>query len=268
MRIYSQNIWGNFSSKECIGNRNFLIHQLIEKYQPDFCCFQECNPSTSRKDNSISILLKDNYDEVLLENENKNFTPIFYNRNKVNFVCGEYVVYSGLNDWDSKSFTWGLFENLENKERVVVISTHLWWKYTGEVDILQRRENVKQLMDVVNRLYLQYEVPIIVCGDFNSGEKAKQGPDAYYQMIKNNMVDVRNIALESSNSETCSLEYPKHDSDGFYYQGVQPCITIDYIFVNKEELILATSFKIDNSQIARDSSDHSPLIFEFELKSK
>ena len=146
MRIYSQNIWGNFSSKECIGNRNFLIHQLIEKYQPDFCCFQECNPSTSRKDNSISILLKDNYDEVLLENENKNFTPIFYNRNKVKFVCGEYVVYSGLNDWDSKSFTWGLFENLENKERVVVISTHLWWKYTGEVDILQRRENVKQLL--------------------------------------------------------------------------------------------------------------------------
>ena len=57
MRIYSHNIWGNFSSKECIGNRNYLIKELIDGVNPDFCCFQECNPSTSRfGETSISKL--------------------------------------------------------------------------------------------------------------------------------------------------------------------------------------------------------------------
>ena len=29
MKIYNQNIWGNFSDKECIGNRNELIKELM-----------------------------------------------------------------------------------------------------------------------------------------------------------------------------------------------------------------------------------------------
>ena len=83
MRLYDQNIWGNFSASEhCIANRNVLIRELIEEYCPDVCCFQECNPSTSRSgDTPIQEILKPDYAEVMPETAEKNFTPVFYNIN-------------------------------------------------------------------------------------------------------------------------------------------------------------------------------------------
>jgi endonuclease/exonuclease/phosphatase family metal-dependent hydrolase len=266
MRIYSHNIWGNFSSKECIGNRNYLIKELIDGVNPDFCCFQECNPSTSRfGETSISKLLLECYEEVSFECAEKNFTPVFYKKNKFKLLDSSYVIFNGLNDWNSKSFTWGLFEEIETMKKVIIISVHLWWQYRGEVDIIQRRENVSQLMEVINRLFAKYNAPIIVAGDFNSGVNAKQGPDAYNVMVKNDMLDVRNISRETVDTETCASVYPLHTEDGIYYNGSSPSLTIDYIFLNKEELVKSLKFNIINSQKAKDSSDHLPLIYEFEI---
>ncbi len=53
VRLYDQNIWGNFARTEKIGNRNQYILGLIKEYAPDFCAFQECNPSTSRSGDMI-----------------------------------------------------------------------------------------------------------------------------------------------------------------------------------------------------------------------
>lgn len=266
MKIFSHNIWGNFSPKECVGNRNYLIKELIEEERPDFCCFQECNPNTSRAGEiGISKLLGDKYDEVSIEFSNVNFTPIFYDKNKFRVIDSSYVVYEGFNDWNSKSFTWGVFEEINTLKKVIVFSTHLWWEYKEQKDVIQRIENVVQLMEVVNKLYLKYQAPIIVAGDFNSGLNTKQGPEAYYEMKKNNMHDVRDISNDTDDYQTCASVYPLHTEDGIYYAGSVPSLTIDYIFINKPSLVNSFKFNIIKSQKAKDSSDHLPLIYEFDL---
>ena len=57
----------------------------------------------------------------------------------------------------------------------------------------------------------------------------------------------------------------RNTEDGIYYNGSSPSLTIDYIFLNKEELVKSLKFNIINSQKAKDSSDHLPLIYEFEI---
>ena len=266
MKIYNQNIWGNFSDKECIGNRNELIKELISDINPDFCCFQECNPSTSKKgDNSICVLLEKEYSEVLPQYSSKNFTPIFYKKEKFRYLCGDYVVFSGLNDWNSKSFTWAVFEELSTGDKIAVISTHFWWKYTGEEDNLQRRDNAKEIMGIVKYISATFNIPILICGDLNSGHKAKQGPDTYNTMLNYGLKDVRTLLDDYYDADTCSSIYPKHTDTGYYYDGVMPDFTIDYIFIYKDEKIKALNFEVINTQVARDSSDHSPLIFDFEI---
>ena len=64
--FYGQNIWGNMAKTECISNRNACIRDMIVAYDADICCFQECNPRTSRVgDTAIELLLQDAYEEVL-----------------------------------------------------------------------------------------------------------------------------------------------------------------------------------------------------------
>ena len=266
MKIYSQNIWGNFSDKECIGNRNHLIKQLIDDINPDFLCFQECNPSTSRSgDSAIDDILKDEFCEVSKEHSRNNFTPIFYNPKNSKLIDGGYKVFEGLNDWNSKSYTWAVFKELKTDKFICIISVHFWWKYTGEVDNLQRRENAKEVALKVKEITNKYNCPVIIAGDLNSGVNSKQGSDSYNEMIKLGMNDVRYICKDSTDEYTCSYSYPKHTKDGIYYDGKVPEITIDYIFAYKKELINAKRFSIINNQTARNSSDHSPLVLELEV---
>ena len=266
MKIYSQNIWGNFSNSECIGNRNELIKQLIDDVNPNFLCFQECNPSTSRSGTkAINLLIKDNYYEASSKNSNVNFTPVFYKNKGIELIEDGFKVFEGLNDWNSKSYTWAVYKDLKTNKYICIISVHFWWKYTGEVDDLQRRDNAKDVVSKAKNISSKYNCPVIIAGDFNSGVNTKQGNDAYNEMIKLGMKDIRQICDESTDDFTCSYSYPKHTEDGIYYDGQKPTITIDYVFVYKSELIKAKKFSVINSQIARNSSDHSPLVFELEL---
>ena len=137
MKIYNQNIWGNFSSPEqCIANRNVLIKELIYEYNPDFCCFQECNPYTSRSgDTPIQDLLSKDFDEVSAKHSERNYTPIFYKRSEFNVKDCGYFPFKGLNDLNSKSVTWGVFEEKTNKKTIAVISTHFWWQSCNETNV-------------------------------------------------------------------------------------------------------------------------------------
>lgn len=265
MRIYNQNIWGNFSDKERIGNRNRLISSLISKYQPDFCCFQECNPSTSRMDDSIIDLLIDKYNETCVINQSQNFTPVLYNKYKFKVIEEDYIVFDGLNDWNSKSFTYAIFEEMCTSKKVCIISVHFWWQYRGDIDNIQRCENANQLANVVEKIYNKYNIPIFVCGDLNSGENTKQGPSGYNKMLTLGFVDVRKITNNSDEFHTCSSIYPKHTTEGVYYDGKAAEFTIDYIFTYKKELVKSIRYIVDGSKVARNSSDHSPIIYDFEI---
>lgn len=266
MRIYNQNIWGNFSAEDhCIANRNLLIKEMIEECSPDVCCFQECNPMTSRSgDTPIQEILKPDYVEIMPETVDKNFTPVFYNKSKFELIeCG-FMPFEGFNDHGSKSINWGVFKEKKTGILFAVASVHFWWMSRGEIDENQRRENAKASVKIARNIYEKYNIPVFVTGDLNSGEKNNQGIGGYNEMIKLGMKDVRDIAKETDFSDTCG-DYPIMEN-GVFVKGGELTCTIDYMFVLGEELIQAEKFKVNNSKKARVSSDHSPLVFDFKMK--
>lgn len=271
MRIYDQNIWGNFdpAAGHCIANRNLLIKEMVYENMPDFCCFQECNPQTSRSgDTPIQDLLKEDYKEAAPTEAHRNFTPVFYNFKTVDLIESGFFPYSGFNDMDSKSATWGVFKSKETNQIVSVISTHFWWKDESEADNLQRMQNAADVVAKADEIFKKYNCPVFVTGDLNSGD-TKQGTGGYDKMVELNMVDIRSIAKETDYSYTCSsgaISYPYPEfKDGKFQNGVEANCIIDYLFTYTPDLIDAKSFKVINSEKARTSSDHSPLLLDFEI---
>ena len=267
MKIYNQNIWGNFSSPEqCIANRNVLIKELIYEYNPDFCCFQECNPYTSRSgDTPIQDLLSKDYDEVSAKHSERNYTPIFYKRSEFNVKDCGYFPFKGLNDLNSKSVTWGVFEEKTNKKTIAVISTHFWWQSCNERDNMQRRENAHDVVRIARTISKKYNCAVIIAGDLNSGN-VSQGTAGYDEMVLGGMIDIRKIAMKTDYSFTCSANAYPVLKEGKYVSGFRTDCTIDYMFVCGDKLISANSFSVINNEKARISSDHSPLFLEFDVK--
>ena len=260
--IYSQNIWGNMPKEARISNRNDLIKDIIFEIEPDFCNFQECNPKTSRAvDNAIQKIIAEKYAEACSEHAHENFTPVFYKKDRFTELDSGFVPFDGLNDINSKSITWGLFEDKNDKTRIAVVSTHFWWKAVDAIDHEQRVANAGQLKGVCDMIIGKYgEIPIIVSGDFNSS----MNKPGYMAMIQNGFIDVRFTAKASTDCHTLH-EYPVLTDAGVYvpYESA-PNKTIDYVFTYGKS-VEATSFKVLADARALTTSDHCPILVDFEI---
>lgn len=264
--LYGQNIWGNMAKTECISNRNACIRDMVIAYDADICCFQECNPRTSRAgDTAIELLLQDAYEEVPTEVGKNNYTPIFYRRDRFLVVESGFTAYEGLNDVGSKSITWAIMEEKASGVRFGICSTHFWWKSTGEVDNAQRLENASVLLERIRDLEARYQVPVFATGDLNCGKNASQGEEPYH-WLKERLVDVRLAAEETTDAFTHHT-YPRRDDNNVYHATLKPPHNIlDHFFVTENPNVQLHSFSVDNSAVSRCSSDHSPMIVTATVK--
>lgn len=264
LRIYNQNIWGNYSETEAVANRNQLLLELITENQPDICCLQECNPNTSRVgEEGVQLLLKEQYSEASEENWERNYTPVFYKKDKFKLIDSGFQIYSGTTYDRSKSVTWAVLEEISTGKRVGVASTHFWFKHTGEVDIKQREDNAATLTQVCEEMIRKYQVPVIATGDLNHGIYSRSGEAVPYKnMLENGFQDVRFTAKESTDSHTCH-HYPKRNEEGIYVEADEPMSTIDFILTYGENPLKAESFRVLRDHKALVSSDHCPMIAEF-----
>lgn len=258
--LYNQNIWGNYGGGNSVSNRNELVCQMIKEYGADICCFQECNPNTSRSDNvDIEALLSYQYSEVPTSVKNQNFTPIFYDKDKYEVINSGYCAFPGFNDINSKSFTWCVFKDNNSEIQFGIISTHFWYKNRGEVDDLQRLENAKTVLSCVNSLKLRYDIPVFVFGDLNSGIGASTEEKTWLYM-KENMLDLRDIAKVTTSAKTCHIA-PVKNEQGIYDTKTGECLfTLDYMFLSDDKNVTVHSFEVDNSDYSWSSSDHCPII--------
>ncbi len=266
MKIYNQNIWGNYGKSECVGNRNELICDLIYEYGADICGFQECNPKTSRAEGvDIAKLLEKDYEEVPTMAGKQNFTPIFYRRDKFGIVDSGWERYEGKNDLNSKSYTWCVFEDKASKTRFAYVSTHYWWAFQSEEDNLQRLENVDQIYALLQKIHQEYDVPVIMSGDLNSGEKAKQGTEPIEKMLGLGLVNLADAAETKMGHFTARIQYPVRGANDVYYGDSQPDHILDHAFMLPCDKVCVKSFVVENCVKALSTSDHCPLKIEVEI---
>lgn len=261
MKVYCQNVWNYLPSEF----RNGLLYSLILEENADICMFQECGPGTTRAGNApLPQLLSYEYTEICSELAHRNYTPVFYKSCKYNLLDCGYQLYEGRNDANSKSITWAVLEDRASKKRIAVASTHFWWMFDSEEDNTQRLKNAAQLKALCDRVTAQYDVPMIIGGDFNNGKNSLQGDAPYRYMLENGFTDLRLSAKLTTGCLT-HHDYPVLTDKNIYAHGPLPDKILDYIFTYGSQPISAEKFDILTSQKALDSSDHCPLIGIFKL---
>ncbi len=262
--LYSHNIWNH----KVAGFRNKLTRSIISEFNPDVCTFQECGPNSCRKDSpDIVSLMSDVYLEASPEIADRNYTPVFYKKDKFRLIDKGYLVYDGLNDENSKSVNWAVLEDKETRKKYAFASTHFWWMARGEVDADQRVENAKQLKEICDKIIEKYSVTVIIGGDFNNGKGSEQGDKAYTEMLKMGFRNACCMAEEKCDNEfTCREANPILKEDGTFGKcDVLPHICIDYIFVYGNFDVGVKKFHIETSDTALTSSDHCPLVCWFDI---
>lgn len=265
MRLFDQNIWGNFSAKHTVGNRMEMVRELIEGQQPKIICFQECNPSTVRAgETGIVRMLSGEYREVCPQKAGVNFTPILLRTGEFDSLEEGYFPFSGPNDLNSKSVTYAVLRQRKTGRRFAVASVHFWWQ-TGPRADAAREQNAGELAELAGRLQREYGVSLLVCGDFNSGfGTAPQGPAGIGKMKELGFSDARLLARESTDTPTCREAYPQRLAGDRYAGGTAPSYILDYGFVFGKSLQI-NRFSVLTDQAALDCSDHCPLVLDFEV---
>lgn len=182
LRILDDNIW-QFDSKEstiewkeagleCTNAvRGPQFVQLVRAYMPDVAAFQEVsNPMKAVWD---PLLAKYNYKEAFnVPKDGVNFTPIYINTETVELLDAGYVPFvpEKWNNSKTKSYSWAVCHLKEKGQVFIVVSTHLWYKsdQAEPGSSNARAEQVKTIMQTVEKLKNKYDCPVIVVGDMNA----------------------------------------------------------------------------------------------------
>ncbi len=253
IRIMSSNIWGNCPADCPIANRDDLLVSVYRKYAPLVIGLQECSPkSRGEKDNIISMCAPE-YIELDPSPKNvNNFTPILYSR-RLTLLDSGWELFYGLNDWDSKSITWGRFA-LDGKE-FVAVNVHFFYTddFAGEQ---ARKSNANQLLRLIGRFGA---LPVIITGDFNCEERTFA-----LQALMNSGLS---LASRINPQNPCSHHFkPKYDSAGGLFSGGTleggREDSIDHIFLKNAS---AKAYTVITDQDALDASDHCPVFADVEI---
>ena len=262
IRLFDHNIWCD----RRIADRNTLIKKMINRYSADICTLQECRPSTHRVgDTDIGAMLSDKYAEVESALSDRNHTPIFYRRTRFDVVESGYELLEGLNNIDSKSITWAVFDDRIDGCRFAVVSTHFWYKKESEEDFAQRIANVHQLKRCCDRILAKHDIPVVIAGDLNCGAHAGQGEEPLAEMKRLGMRDVREIAKRTTDRLTVHA-IPILGEDGCFTCNEECTRTLDHIFTYGKDAFDFDTFHVLREPEAMASSDHCPLFAMFSPK--
>lgn len=276
LTVYDQNIWGNMPQGNRIANRNALIAKRVFAWNADILCFQECNPSTSRRGdnepgrpgttNAITELLAPTFCEAPTSAGPNNYTPVFYRPDRIKLLDAGYHAFTGKNDLGSKSITWAVLEQKVSGSRLAVCSVHFWWKADTPEDNAARLDNAATLWNKMKELSEKWDVPVIAAGDLNCGAASLQASEPY-DILCEHLNDVRAIAEQTTDSHTHHNE-PHLGKDGLYCNGKQPERTLDHMFATRDDRLQVVRFSVDVTQDALNSSDHCPLVATLRIRKK
>ena len=141
IRVMFYNIYGWTAQCGPIADRQKLQIELIKTYIPDIIACQEYSTHYS----PFTKMLKEiGYEKVDATDTVSNYTPIFYDKERLNVVDSGYLLYKGPNDVNSKSATWAVLEFLENGKKFITISTHLMYNQPNIDANAARVSNAKE----------------------------------------------------------------------------------------------------------------------------
>ena len=233
-------------------NRRSTITKFITEEYPDFAGLQEVTYS------QLIFLTESlgSYDFIGVGRDDGKikgeFSPIFYNKNKYKVLSNDTFWLSSTPEkvsigWDAsmeRICTYGLFENLDTKERLWVFNTHF-----DHIGNYAREKSTDLILKKINSIKSK-DIPVILTGDFNLNDD-----NFSIKKIQKQLKDVLiNIKKTDLNYET--------------YNGFKNLVKskrrIDYIFTKNFEVKEAKHIYL-KTPYGGWASDHHPVLSVLDL---
>lgn len=235
-------------------NRKDFLTDQIKFYEPDFLGTQEgLAHQVSFIDSTLS-----QYKYIGVGRNDGNsegeFCAIFFNSEKFNLIINSTFWLSETPDVPSKGWdaslnricTYGLFENVNTKEKLWVFNTH--FDHRG----VQARSNSSKLIIKKIRELNKDNYQIVFMGDLNLEPESEA---------------IRYLSSELTDTKTANSKVvfgPTGTYNGFKFN--QPVFRrIDYIFVSKGNVEVVKYAVLSDSKECRYPSDHLPVYAEIVL---
>lgn len=225
-------------------NRKKMVIREFGNYQYDIVCMQE--PLTDQIQDFLSIGI---YEWLGVSGQGTPdsdvFTPIFYNKKKLNVLDYGTFWLSETPDvvsrgWDGKFpriCTWAKFRDIENCRSFYVFNTHL--DHVGEVAKL---EGARLICRKIKEMTA--EEAAFITGDMNSTPETPP---------------IHTFLSEFSNSREIATEKSGPAGTAHSYGKLYPPSQIDYIFVN-EYISVTKAITITKNSDPVYMSDHYPIV--------
>lgn len=225
-------------------NREKMVIREFSNYQYDIVCMQE--PLIDQIQDFLSIGI---YEWLGVSGQGTPdsdvFTPIFYNKKKLNVLDYGTFWLSETPDvvsrgWDGKFpriCTWAKFRDIENCRSFYVFNTHL--DHVGEVAKL---EGARLICRKIKEMAT--EEAVFITGDMNSTPETPP---------------IHTFLSEFSNSREIATEKSGPAGTAHSYGKLYPPSQIDYIFVN-EYISVTKAITITKNSDPVYMSDHYPIV--------
>jgi len=263
-RFLSFNVWGDYF-KNPVSERDEGQVEVIRRWDPDFIGFQEMT-SGFWKSRLVSGL-ENTYAFVGrgLGVKGDSLTPLAYRRAKYDLL--ESGVIHACAELDaSKGAVWAVLKDKAGEQKLVVFSSHAWWRYDGRGDDWIRLHGAKLLAAKMKELAEKYDAPVVGGGDLN----APLDSSSLKYLVDSGFADAQQSAVVSPRG------FPTEHGNPIRYLGayvgrnaanghnvVSPRFrNLDHIFYSPDRFT-AVRFDLDISPLASRISDHHPIVADF-----
>lgn len=262
-RFAAFNIWGDF-----FGNppheRDLEHAAILLGHDPDFIGLQEMTPNFWKS--RLVDKLAEEYEVVgkgLNPYGDNAADPVFIRRSRFDVEARGGVWFCPELD-KSKGAVWAVATEKASGRKLLVFASHFWWQQKGEADKYVRLLNARKLHSEMTALAARFDAAIIGGGDLN----APNTSPALSFLLSAGWEDAQRSSPETDPRATWHGN-PERDASGAY-RGVPPekaerTQWLDHVFYAPRG-VKPLRFAVDTSPRALNVSDHSPLVFDFELR--
>ena len=276
-RFMSFNIWGDYFNNPPF-EREDGIASVILRWKPDLLALQEVTDGWWRS-GLFPALARGGFvvvkgDELasfraaratdLSEARTRNHVPLLYRTDRYRLIESGFDVFHARLEFN-KGITWAVLEDRETGRMLIAFATHFWWQANGNESEAIREQNAELLVWRLNWLKQKYPVAAIGGGDLNS----RPGSWAYDALSAAGYRTAAEVADEASAFSTHHGD-PKRDGMG-KYRGIlranenTPATSIDHVIIETNG-VRAIRHTVVTDQDALNSSDHSPVVVDFQLR--
>ena len=264
-RFVAFNVWGDFFGNP-VSERDERQYEILKGHQPDFIGLQEMTPNFWKSRLMESLCMDYGCIGESMGPDEKHrdaANPVFYRLSRFELIEKGAKWFHPELDY-SKGVVWAAVREKATGRKFVVFASHFWWQTHGMADDYLRLVNARLLHETVSATAKKHDAIIVGGGDLN----APVTSSALAELKKLGWDDAQEKAPDTDPRATWR-DFPQRDASGVY-RGVQPENAkkkewLDHVFYDPVR-VRPVKFAMDRSQKALDVSDHSPVIFDFEVK--